>query len=210
MLLLPGNAKNLISTLGDSAPDSFGWLLTSKRSMTIAGINSWRYAVDNECFTRPFSEARYRALLQRLIAVHGTESCLFATAPDVVGNARATLQLSAAWLPAIRELGMPVALVAQDGLEEQAIPWSEFDVLFIGGSTAWKLGIAAADIMNEARTRGKWLHVGRVNSVYRASRLRIQPDSIDGTAWAKHPTYYAKEWSRWLQNGKPYHLHLGI
>lgn len=44
-------------------------------------------------------------------------------------------------LPKIRALGVPAALVAQDGLEDMVdrVPWDEFDVLFIGGSTAFKL-----------------------------------------------------------------------
>jgi hypothetical protein len=49
-------------------------------------------------------------------------SCLFATAPDVVGDAVATLARSGPWLPRIRTLGYPAALVAQDGLEELAPP----------------------------------------------------------------------------------------
>jgi hypothetical protein len=48
--------------------------------------------------------------------------------------------------PVIRGLGFRAAYVAQDGHELFAPPWDEFDCLFIGGSTAWKLGphVAAA------------------------------------------------------------------
>ena len=76
---------------------------------------------------------------------HASDSvtCAFATAPDVVGDAEATLAESLPWPPRIRALGYLAALVAQDGLEHSTVPWEEFDVLFLGGTTEWKLGPAA-------------------------------------------------------------------
>ena len=65
--------------------------------------------------------------------------CLFAAAPDVVGDAAATLQRSERMLDWIRYAGFPVAFVARDGLEHLTVPWDDFDALFIGGSTSWKL-----------------------------------------------------------------------
>ena len=38
----------------------------------------------------------------------------------------------------------PAALAAQNGAEHIQLPWDEFDVLFLGGDTAWKLGAGAA------------------------------------------------------------------
>jgi len=109
-------------------------------------------------------------------------TCVFAVAPDVVGDAAATLARSAPWLPRIRELGYPAAFVAQDGLEDLVVPWDSFDVLFIGGSTEWKLGPHARAVVAEAKAHGKWVHMGRVNSL---KRLRyadaIGCDSADGT-----------------------------
>lgn len=40
--------------------------------------------------------------------------------------------------PRSEHLGYPAALVAQDGLTDATTPWSDLDVLFLGGSTAWK------------------------------------------------------------------------
>jgi hypothetical protein len=109
-------------------------------------------------------------------------SCVFATAPDVVGDAAATLARSVPWLPRIRALGYPAAFVAQDGQESLPVPWDEFDVLFVGGSTKWKLGAAARLLVGEAKRRGKHVHMGRVNS-YRRFRYAeaIGCDSVDGT-----------------------------
>ena len=95
---------------------------------------------------------------------------------------RHELERSAPWLPRIRALGLPAALVAQDGLEELEVPWDTFDVLFIGGSDAFKLGPAAAQLVAEAKARGKRVHMGRVNSWKRMSYAdAIGCDTADGT-----------------------------
>jgi hypothetical protein len=111
-----------------------------------------------------------------------TDRCRFAVAPDVVADAAATIARSRPLLPVIRAAGYPPAYVAQDGQENLPIPWPDFDALFIGGSTGWKLGAAARDIAADARRRGKWLHMGRVNSGRRMRYARyIGCDSVDGT-----------------------------
>jgi hypothetical protein len=108
--------------------------------------------------------------------------CAFAAAPDVVGDAKATLVRSTPLLPLIRRLGLPAAFVAQDGVTPELVPWDGMDVLFIGGTDEFKLGPDAEAIGREAKDRGKWLHMGRVNSI---KRLRIAKrmgcDSVDGT-----------------------------
>lgn len=116
------------------------------------------------------------------------DRCLFAVAPDVVADAAATLARSLPWLPRIRALGVPAALVAQDGLEYLPVPWDSFDVLFIGGSTEWKLGAHARQLVAEAKGRGKRVHMGRVNSGkrYRYAHA-IGCDSADGTTLAMFP-----------------------
>lgn len=107
---------------------------------------------------------------------------MFATAPDVVGDAVATLERSRPWLPQIRALGYRAAFVSQDGLTPGTAPWDEFDVLFIGGSDEWKLGLSGRLIAVEAKQRGKWLHMGRVNSARRLQYATwIGCDSADGT-----------------------------
>lgn len=122
--------------------------------------------------------------------------CRFATAPDVVRapdgslrpDAAATLARSAPVLPRIREAGFPAALVAQNGLEHLDVPWDTFDALFIGGDDAWKLGAAARSLVAEAKARGKWVHMGRVNSRRRVQyAAAIGCDSVDGTYLAFGP-----------------------
>lgn len=147
----------------------------------------WIWAADNGCFSANYvGDDRWFAWLRKL-GPHA-DRCLFATAPDVVGDAVATLSRSAPWLPLIRQLGYPVALVAQDGLEHLAVPWDAFDVLFIGGTTDWKLGQAAARLGAEAKRRGKRVHMGRVNSGIRfAYAAVIGCDTADGTFLTRAP-----------------------
>lgn len=140
---------------------------------------------------RHYTDAAYLAWLDRF----DRATCLFATAPDVVGDAAATLALSAPMCQPIRELGYRVALVAQDGLEHLDIPWDAFDVLFIGGTTAWKLGHAAAEIVAEAKRRGMWVHMGRVNSLRRMRYAEsIGCDSADGTTLKHDPNRNVSGW----------------
>lgn len=175
------------------------------------------YAADNGCGPGKDGTAgkgypgddSYLGWLMGLDAAEGGDSCdpdtwrcLFAVAPDVVGDAAATLARSEYFLPLIRHYTrFPAALVGQDGLEAMRVPWDEFDVFFIGGSTAWKLGPAARRLVAEANRRGKHVHMGRVNSL---KRLRyadaIGCDSADGTFVAFAPDENLPKVLGWLRN----------
>jgi hypothetical protein len=129
-----------------------------------------------------------------------SDRCLFATAPDVVGDAWATMARSLPWLPAIRAAGWPAAFVAQDGAEDTGVPWNELDCLFLGGSTAWKLSDAAACLAGAARSHGKWVHCGRVNSRRRYEYAAgIGCDSVDGTFLAYGPDVNLDELLSWAR-----------
>jgi hypothetical protein len=127
------------------------------------------------------------------------QSCRFAVAPDVVGDAAATLERSASMLPRIREYGIPVALAAQNGLEDLTVPWNDFDVLFLGGDTAWKLGPEARALAAEANARGKRVHMGRVNSLRRLRYAQhIGCHTADGTYLAFGPDVNLPKLLAWL------------
>jgi hypothetical protein len=162
-----------------------GAIATPAQGNRIDSLPQW--IADNGCFGKGYpGDAEYLAWLEGLSAHAGR--CLFATAPDVVGDAAATLERSAPFLAPIRALGYRAAFVAQNGLEHLAVPWDDFDVLFIGGDTAWKLGPAARELATEARSRGKGVHMGRVNSLkrYRYAEA-IGCTSADGTYLAFGP-----------------------
>ena len=165
------------------------------------------WCADNGCFGKGYpGDEAWLAWL----ASHANEAatCLFAVAPDVVGDAAATLIRSLPWLPQIRALGYPAAFVAQDGLEALEVPWDAFDVLFIGGSTEWKLQRHARALAAEARSRGKWVHMGRVNSRRRYRYAEhIGCDSVDGTFLTYGPRRNLPELLAWLPDAR--HLFRG-
>nr|WP_055501375.1 hypothetical protein [Nonomuraea pusilla] len=130
------------------------------------------------------------------------DRCLFATAPDVVGNAFATVNRSYPFLGRIRDMGCPAALVAQDYLEFCIWwSWDDVDCLFIGGSTGWKLSPAAAVLIRVAASTGKWVHAGRVNSCkrYRYAAVVMDADSADGTLLVHDPDKHLPSVLSWAQ-----------
>ena len=163
------------------------------------------FGADNGCFGKGYpGDAEWFAWLDSL----PREQCLFAVAPDVVADAEATMARSVPWLPRIRALGFRPAFVAQDGLEHLDVPWHLFDVLFIGGSTAWKLSPHAARLARAAKDRGKQVHMGRVNSGRRKAIANLfECDTVDGTflvfgpdvnlprllAWMDQPSLFGGE-----------------
>lgn len=157
------------------------------------------WCADNGCFGRAWvGPTRWFNWLSRHSA--HAERSLFATAPDVVGDAVATLARSVPWLAAIRRLGYPAALVGQDGLESLDVPWDLFDVLFVGGTTDWKLGEDAAALIGEAIERGKRVHMGRVNSGRRYRYARsLGCHSVDGTFLAFGPDQNLARLYAWIE-----------
>lgn len=156
------------------------------------------WCADNGCFTDAWDEERWWAWL--VANAHRCDSCAFATAPDVVGDAVASHAKSAPWLAKIRALGYPVAYVLQDGAESVDLPWSEFDVAFIGGTTEWKLGPHARRLTAEAKRLGKWVHMGRVNSERRLRYAQaIGCDSADGTHLTFAPDVNLPRVLMWLR-----------
>lgn len=140
-------------------------------------VAGWPWAADNDAFSA-WDEGRYRRMLDGIADMAG---CLFVTAPDVVGDAAATMQLFHEWVGDLRELVHPIALVAQDGLEDP--PWDMFNALFIGGTDVFKMGDDAARLVLEARRRGKWVHMGRINGHRRLMHAKaLGCDSMDGTS----------------------------
>jgi hypothetical protein len=156
------------------------------------------WCADNACYSGRYpGDERYLAWLARRQPHAGR--CGFATAPDVVADAATTLVRAAPMLPRIRELGYPAALVAQDGLEHLPVPWGSFEVLFLGGTTGWKLSPAAAGLAARARTHGLAVHMGRVNSLRRLRHAAaIGATSADGTLLAYGPDRHLSTLLSWL------------
>jgi hypothetical protein len=182
-------------------PDDFGFMRTP--NMGNKNVPALPWAADNGCFSlkgeRAFALDSYLAWLRD----QDVTSCLFATAPDKVGDAAETIRRAAPAMPLIRELGYPVAFVAQNGLEQLEVPWDAFDVLFIGGTTEWKLGPAAKALALAARRAGKLVHNGRVNSYKRfIYSAQLGCSSVDGTYLCFGPRTNFPKLLGWIEKGK--------
>lgn len=141
------------------------------------------WGVDNDAFNGGLDREKFAHLLG---LVEGLPGCRFVACPDVVGDARATAEKFSEWWHSISSRGLPVALVLQDGVEELGVPWDKIAALFIGGTDEFKLGPVAADLAREGKQRGKWVHMGRVNSMMRIRYAAgLGCDSFDGTKYAK-------------------------
>jgi hypothetical protein len=140
------------------------------------------WAIDNGAYAR-FEERAFLALLKR--EEHHQDKCLFVTAPDVVGSARRTLEVFEHWKSRLG--GWKIALACQDGQEHLPIPWGDIAAVFIGGSTNFKCGEGAAQIVRAAKAIGKWVHIGRVNHGERWDHFeKLGADSADGTGLARY------------------------
>ncbi|MFJ9900721.1 hypothetical protein ACIQPR_46095 [Streptomyces sp. NPDC091280] len=166
------------------------------------------YACDNSKFGSdgkgrywPGAQAWF-AWLERTVQRYGPDRCLWALAPDQPFDATGTLTESLPWLARIRELGIPSAYAAQDGCDAPGLlPWDAFDVLFLAGSTEWKLGPVAERLAREAKTRGKSVHMGRVNSRVRLGIAEwFGCDTADGTYLAYGPDQNLPKLLAWLRD----------
>jgi hypothetical protein len=197
LLLFPGNPTGHWAKIAKRGnPNLIGWLLTPERPMRRYADNGYlahyRWAADNQCYSRAhqFSIHLFINFVQRISQYPGT--CLFVAVPDQLADAKATHARWQDYAPMIRSAGdLPLAYVAQDGLDD--LPDADFDCLFIGGSTEYKLGPSARRVAHKAKQAGKWLHMGRVNSHKRTLYAwKIGVDSIDGTCWAYRKTRYLR------------------
>jgi hypothetical protein len=174
-----------------------GMIATPRQRQKVPTDATW--IADNGCFGTGYpGDAEFLAWLDHFTAEERSR-CLFAVAPDVLGDADATAIRSEPFLTSIPALGYRVGYVGQDGATRKTIPWDRIDALFLGGSTDWKLGPSARVLVAEARRRGKHVHMGRVNSqrrlVYAAT---IGCHSVDGTYLAFGPDLLLPRVLGWL------------
>lgn len=188
----------LSGCLHPDLPGNVGVMMTPMMGNAVPDDRVW--AADTGCFNAPHLHDDDRYLKWLRSNLTNAAVCLFATAPDVVGDAEATLTRSKPMFDRIRDVGYPAALVAQDGLEELPIPWDSFDALFVGGRNDWKFSDRAFGLMAEARLRGKWVHAGRVNSYTRLVRMRqVGANSADGTFVKFAPDTNVERLRGWLR-----------
>lgn len=156
-----------------------GWRRPDRRAVP--------YAIDNGRF-RPLGKLPAGALtlpaFWRLCEKAAAQPSppLFAVLPDQPYAADATraladryaAQLSAAW-------PFRWALAVQDGMTPADLDRWPIGAVFVAGSTAWKWRTVAA-WAREAKARGLYVHVARVNTIHRIRHcIDVDADSADGT-----------------------------
>jgi hypothetical protein len=170
----------------------FGQIVSPKSGEKLVPGASW--ALDNGCFSDKWSESRWT---KNIVRYSHEPNCLFAVVPDVVADAEATDKLWYEWSEFVQECGYKAAYVLQNGCT--GIP-ENADAVFTGGDTAWKLGPEASHWVLEARQRGLWTHMGRVNSLKRLRyALSEGYDSADGTFITYGPDKNVVTMHRWVQ-----------
>ncbi len=181
MLYLTGSATKQYHDL--IIEKGIGLMLQPRSALEQHATNFNFWGADNGCFNSKWEEKPWMKWLERV----PQERCLFAVSPDVYGDAKESLRRGLEYAPIIREMGFPVAIVAQDGAENLHWPWDEFDCVFIGGirtpnpRNEWK-ETKASKLVSKARENGKWVHMGRVNTCARFTIAeRMGCLSADGT-----------------------------
>jgi hypothetical protein len=162
------------------------------------------YAIDNGCYSKPHDCGGPAYLKWAAEVVDRYGPALFTTIPDVIGDAQATLQRAEGYYQEMQRLGLPLALVLQDGMRPEHIPWGEIAGVFVGGSTEFKLGPEADLLVQEARRRDMHTHMGRVNSLkrWRIAREKCY-DTVDGTFLAYGPKVLYPKLLEWIAEAEP-------
>ncbi len=153
--------------------------------LTGNALTGRRYGLDNGCFTE-FREKTWRRMVEE--ARHTPP--VFVSLPDVVGDARRTLELFEHFKDAT--VGVPRALVLQDGIGNFAVPWDDIAAVFVGGSDQFKIASECVNVCRAAQIMGKWIHVGRVNTIDRLNNWIGLADSIDGSGISRYDHMLSK------------------
>ena len=120
--------------------------------------------------------------------------------PDVVADREATIAKWAQYLPVVKSHGFLAAFAVQDGMTVADVP-SDADVVFVGGTKAWKWATVEMWVKSFPR-----VHVGRVNgrkSLWICENLGAE--SVDGTGWFRDESDPCKMpvIMEWLKTGRP-------
>lgn len=193
MLLVSGATRTVRRFVGHP---HIGQLITPRSLARIGGP----WGADNGAVqARGFEPLMFERMLDRMQPELG--NCLFVCAPDVLGDPVATLESFSSWGERICRGGYPVAYVVQDGQDADAIPWSTLSALFIGGSYDWRLSQDVLRIIDQAKSRGLWVHIGAISGMKRIRQAyRAGVDSIDSTKWSRWPDTHIPPTIRFLES----------
>lgn len=158
--------------------------------------DEWDVMADNGCFANRWTEAAWSEWLR-----NQPRTMRFAVAPDLFDPSGApcheqTLERWNRFGPMVERWGFTPAFVCQVGSSPDNVP--DAPVLFLGGTTEWKLGPDARAIV-EAHRDERWIHMGRVNSRKRWKYAEsIGCHSVDGTFLTFAPDTNLDRMRRWF------------
>lgn len=166
MIVMPSNNSSMhLGWLAGRYPGRIGWLLSPSGWRT---PHRWMpYGCDNDMFAAavngtPWDESAYLDMLVKVVAMaRRGRPPRWLLVPDVPFDREGTLISWAKWAPRLAPYGWPLAFAVQDGMTQADVP-SNADVIFVGGTTEWKLATIWYWCANNPD-----VHVGRVNG-YRA------------------------------------------
>jgi hypothetical protein len=164
-------------------PDVYGLMATYRVTggQWDALKSGCKWMLDNGAFTKNYVFKKWVWFLTRMIPYR--INCIGVVVPDEPYNAFATIRKFHQFRAVPEALGYKIAFTSQDGMTVDMVPWSLFDTLFVGGSDFHKRGYEAQLIGQEARRRGKWVHIGRVSSGSAIIKHWLWADSFDGTTF---------------------------
>lgn len=154
---------------------------------------------DNGCFSQQWNESRWWQWLLDQPRTIRFAVCPDQHNPDGGECHQATIERWHRFALRMRIAGFTPAFVCQVGATAETVP-PDAEVLFLGGTTEWKLGPDAWGIAR--RWRGdRWIHMGRVNSERRMRvALAMGCDSCDGTYLTRGPNKNLERLLRFLSN----------
>lgn len=156
------------------------------------------YALDNGAFVAfckgaPFDFEAWRRLL--LWSAMCGQRPLWALVPDVVADRAATIANWSIYAHEVERFGFRPAFALQDGMTFEDVP-SAGCMLFLGGSTEWKLD----SISPWCKQFPGRVHVGRVNTWDRLLAChQAGAVSVDGTGWFTKMGGQAADLRRYLE-----------
>ncbi|NER37730.1 MAG: hypothetical protein F6J93_27845 [Oscillatoria sp. SIO1A7] len=177
------NAAWYVRALAEKFPEAIS-LMISPEGWDWKGQPPLPYALDNGAWPafkneRPWSESQFLELVDR--AARCPLPPKFLIVPDAVADCGRTLEGWHRWYPELKSLGWPLAFAVQDGIKTEQVP-EEADLIFVGGTTEWKL-----------RTLRHWCdrypcHIGQINTGKRLWQCHEAcAQSVDGTGWFRDP-----------------------
>jgi len=182
MKMMLDNSTTVIHTYRTSEKLDILQLRTPLTQYARDSLNIICYGMDNGAFSA-FNENRFERMA---IKAKTDDLCMWIVMPDVVCDHFSTAALFQVWKKRL-DMNEKLAFVAQNGcnVEINPPPWSEIDCLFIGGDDDFKESPDAFNLAIEARKKGIWVHVGRVNTPGRICYWYDVADSFDGSGIAR-------------------------